>query len=285
MSKHSNRARSSTNPTRLSPVGHQHSHVGSADTRTVPRPLQLLAALHELDRLRGVGSHSLQEIADYTGLAKPTICRVLVICTAAGLATRVERGRYALSDSEATSPMTDSPEMHPLLSALHETTRYPVLVFVPAVLPGVTQKRILVSHQFGDNRRQLLQAPRDRQEALMQAPLDADAAGLVILAALDQSPTPTLQTQRIRERGYASTPSALVGLSLLAAPVILPCADGTPAIQAVAALALLVPDGDLVRPAIKDVLVREIVDSAEYYGQHGTHAEPPHPLPLARQAS
>jgi hypothetical protein len=250
--------------------------------RGVPKPLRLLAVMRELDHLGGSRWHSLGELAAHTGYDKPGICRAMASCLKSGLVHHPALGMYALS--EPVDPLLTSDEVHPLLADLHAVTNYPVLLYVPILLPGAEQ-RILASYHFGANRNYLLQSsPREHQEALLRAPLDADAAGLVIAAETGHSAAQTLQMQVIRDRGYTTSASPLVGLSLLAVPVRF-TSGATGRAQSVEALALLVPDDDLDSTTVRMALGREVREAAERYAAGDLSASLSRPTTLAQRAS
>ncbi|MFJ5804256.1 IclR family transcriptional regulator [Streptomyces decoyicus] len=108
---------------------------------------------------------------------------------------------------------------HDQLRALHQATGQAVLLHSHTLLPPV---RICIDHYCGEGSDflQQLAAHRTAGTRLRQAPLGADAPGLVIQAHLDPAAPPQAAgLQRIRTAGYATSEAALPGWSLLSVPV------------------------------------------------------------------
>ncbi|MGW9433964.1 hypothetical protein ACWHA1_39365 [Streptomyces decoyicus] len=193
----------------------------------LPQPQHLYQVLATLASL-GRGPHSLPTLTRHSGLDRQTVREQLAAMVEAGLCTvsAALPGRYALAmrvvGTESTWLLHALPTVeahtHDQLRALHQATGQVVLLHSHTLLPPV---RICVDHYCGDrsNFLQQLAAHPTADTHLRQAPLGADAPGLVIQAHLDPAPPQAAGLQRIRTAGYATSEAALPGWSLLSVPV------------------------------------------------------------------
>lgn len=215
---------------------------------------RVLATLLTLGR----GPHATQTIAEHAGLSHPEVRQDLNAMAAAELCTRSTAmpGHYELTvpvvGTDSTWLMHALPTVeayaHDELRALHQATGQVVLLHSHTLLPPV---RLCLDHYSGSRTDFMEQLTADPSAAarLRQAPLAADAPGLIIKAHLNTAPPPSAALQRIRTAGYAITAAALPGWSLLSVPV-----HATPAthglweltgIGVAGAVSLAVPTPDL----------------------------------------
>jgi len=185
---------------------------------------QVLATMANLGR----GPHSIQALTRHTGLARPAVRHELEGMVEAGLCTvsTAMPGHYELTmrvvGTKSTWLLHALPTVeaytHDQLRDLHQATGQVVLLHSHTLLPPV---RICVDHYHGDRGdfMEQLAAHPTADARLRQAPLGADAPGLVIKAHLDPSTPQHTSLQRIRTAGYAITKAALPGWSLLSVPV------------------------------------------------------------------
>ncbi|MGW7642206.1 hypothetical protein [Streptomyces decoyicus] len=185
---------------------------------------RVLATLASLGR----GPHSLKTLTRHTGLDHPTVREQLAAMVEAGLCTASTAlpGHYELAmrvvGTESTWLLHALPTIeahtHDQLRALHQATGQVALLHSHTLLPPV---RICVDHYCGEGNDflQQLAAHPTADTHLRQAPLGADAPGLVIHAHLDPAAPQAASLQRIRTAGYAISEAALPGWSLLSVPV------------------------------------------------------------------
>ncbi|MGI5254116.1 helix-turn-helix domain-containing protein [Actinacidiphila glaucinigra] len=232
---------------------------------TVQRTLAVLDALSE------PGPHPLAEIAARAGLPAPTTHRYLQALIREGQVRQCDypRGYYArLADPVRTGtvqPLEELPLRIPgrtsqairaELVSLQATTGQMALLYS---LVGVSMVRMCTDRVPGPHVAALFAAPPPQQQALWQAPLNADASGLVIRACLEDQPSPRMRI--VREQGYAVGPSPLDGWHALAAPLW--CG---PAV--VGSIAVLAPSRMVQRQATCARYVHALMDSAGVVSRH-----------------
>ncbi|MGQ4404904.1 hypothetical protein ACN6K4_006976 [Streptomyces hayashii] len=91
--------------------------------------------------------------------------------------------------------------------------------------------------------------------SLESAPLEADAAGLAILACLGSIGDNKIDTAHVREEGHAIGPSPLPGRTMIAAPIWYGSAVA-------GSVALLAKDGPMRRAATRARYVAAVMDTA-----------------------
>ncbi|MEU6218354.1 hypothetical protein ABZ845_12670 [Streptomyces sp. NPDC047022] len=115
--------------------------------------------------------------------------------------------------------------------------------------------RICADRAYGAHGEELLTAPPDALRALDSAPLEADAAGLAILACLGSATGAKIDMSRIREEGHAVGPSPLPGRTMIAAPLWFGSAVA-------GSVALLAGDAQMKRPATRARYITALMDTA-----------------------
>lgn len=176
-------------------------NAGRATRRTV-NVIQALARLQEAGRGRPV---QLAAIAADVGVQRGVACRYLQALTETGVVRQPIPGKgvYELTWQAPTDPAPAYPSawMRARLARLQGQSGQIAMLFTPYYLeqPAV---RVRVETAWGTH-----EPVTDDQ--LDKAPLDADAAGLVMLAAMHYRPRRPQQAtrlQQIRDSGYAIDP-------------------------------------------------------------------------------
>ncbi|EDY49258.1 hypothetical protein SSCG_02286 [Streptomyces clavuligerus] len=190
----------------------------------VGRTLAVLRALIAL----GPGEHSLTSVAESASLPAATAHRYLQALIREGAAEqRGPRARYALTDALHRPPSSvpaqpfladpPSPAVRAEIVTLQSRTGQLAFVYRPHLIG--TPTRICVERVYGPHTDEVLTSPQNTLRRLESAPLDADAAGLAILACLGPTDSPKIDITRIREEGHAIGPSPLAGRTMIAAPI------------------------------------------------------------------
>ncbi|MEV0438820.1 helix-turn-helix domain-containing protein [Streptomyces spectabilis] len=232
-------------------------HAGSAVART----LAVLRALREL----GPGPHPLAVVAARAELPAPTAHRyVRALAREGAVEQRGPRGHYALTETPHRSThlvdeVTDtrvgqtSPALRAELVTLQSRTGQVSLLYAPLLVGAAL--RFCIDRAVGAHAAALEAAPRSALRRLWSAPLDADAAGLAILACLDGTSSPGAPLDRIREQGHAVGPSPLPEWESIAAPV---WRGSVPA----GAVALVAPRRQLRGAVARTRCVHAVMDTA-----------------------
>ena len=115
--------------------------------------------------------------------------------------------------------------------------------------------RICAERAYGAHGGELLAASENALRTLEAAPLEADAAGLAILACLGTENGYKIDISRIREEGHAVGASPLPHRSMIAAPLWFgPAVAGS--------VALVAADSQMKRPATRARYVNAVMDTA-----------------------
>ncbi|MFD8722621.1 hypothetical protein ACFV2H_32755 [Streptomyces sp. NPDC059629] len=104
----------------------------------------------------------------------------------------------------------------PELTTLQSQTDQIALAYVPNLIGQPA--RICTQRAIGKHGAELRSAPEAALRQLWCAPLDADAAGLAILAFIESNPAAAALTQ-IRRQGYAVSRTPLADRDAIAAPL------------------------------------------------------------------
>lgn len=240
---------------------------GSAVARTI--------AVLRAVRVLGPGSHPLADIATRAGLPRATTHRYLRALMEAGeVESRGSRGRYALTEGREFAPAAPrtapaspppvghtSPAIRAELVALQARTGQIAMIYVPLLVgPPV---RICAERVLGSHSGELLAASRESVQQLWRAPLEADACGLAILAALGEGPRVGGALGRIREDGFAVGPSPLENRDAIAVAVW-----KGPAVAG--AVALLASRSQMRGASTRSRYIHGVLDSAAAMSGHLT---------------
>ncbi|MCX5387248.1 helix-turn-helix domain-containing protein [Streptomyces sp. NBC_00083] len=237
---------------------------GSAVARTI--------AVLRAVRVLGPGTHPLADIATLAGLPRATTHRYLRALVDAGeVETRGCRGRYALSAGHEFGPAATarpappmgqtSPAIRAELVALQARTGQIAMIYVPLLVgPPV---RICAEHVLGAHGSELAAASRESVQRLWRAPLEADASGLAIMAALGDGPRTGGALGRIREDGFAVGPSPLENRDAIAVAVW-----KGPAVAG--AVALLASRNQMRGTATRNRYIHSVLDCAAAMSGHLT---------------
>ncbi|MEU9096869.1 hypothetical protein [Streptomyces sp. NPDC048361] len=154
-----------------------------------------------------------------------------------------------------------SPAIRAELVALQARTGQIAMIYVPLLVgPPV---RICAEHVMGAHSGELAAASRESVQELWRAPLEADACGLVILAALGDGPRTGGALARIRENGYAVGPSPLAARDAIAVAVWKGSAVA-------GAVALLASRSQMRGASIRSRYIHSVLDSAATMSGHLT---------------
>ncbi|MEV7928593.1 helix-turn-helix domain-containing protein [Kitasatospora sp. NPDC088779] len=196
-----------------------HDHEQNSSAERAYRVLQVLLEL-------GPGSHTLAEVIARSGLTRSTAHRILQ----SGVRTRTfvqpTYGSYAVAHSGATGHSQDSLTALPAGSRAiseelgHLQRRTNQVVTLHSHLLLGMPSRICVDIAHG-NRHDFAAAlaTSDAGPVLRRAPLHQDAAGLVMLANLDDLSAGNAVLRRIKIQGYARTQSPVTGWEMLSVPL------------------------------------------------------------------
>ncbi|MFC8349564.1 helix-turn-helix domain-containing protein [Streptomyces sp. NPDC057280] len=176
----------------------------------------------------GPGEHPLASIAESASLPAPTVHRYLQALLREGaVEQRGPRARYALtnalhspsSSTPASSFRADPPSavVRAEIVTLQSRTGQVAFVYRPHFIGAPL--RICAERAYGPHIDEVLVSPQSALQSLESAPLQADAAGLAILACLGTVGGKTAATTHIREEGHAIGPSPLPGRTFIAAPL------------------------------------------------------------------
>jgi DNA-binding IclR family transcriptional regulator len=241
----------------LHPVGVPSDRTGGSVARTV-------AVLRALIRL-GPQEQPLAAIAESCALPSPTVHRYLQALVREGaVEQRGPRARYALVDALHSTPRSlasaqpsqagqPSPAVRAELVTLQSRTGQIALVYRPHLIG--TPMRICAERAYGAHGGEVLAASEVAQHNLEAAPLDADAAGLAILACLGPETGTKIDISRIREEGHVVGAAPIPNRSTIAAPVWFGSAVA-------GCVALLAADSQMKRPATRSRYVDAVMDSA-----------------------
>ncbi|MFE7778418.1 hypothetical protein ACFU5O_31945 [Streptomyces sp. NPDC057445] len=185
------------------------------------------AVLHALLQL-GPGAHRFQMIAARSTVSRSEVQRRLNQLMAADLVHRPRRGYYELRATTAEmtgTPGLVSPTETPLFDApvllqeVHRRTKQVVLLHTYTPVGG---ERLCIgaAGAYDTLFRQELAITPEAVDGLRQAPLDSDAAGLVILANLAGEDSDLRDDlRRIRSAQLARSESPLPGWDLVSVPL------------------------------------------------------------------
>ncbi|MEU5239748.1 helix-turn-helix domain-containing protein [Streptomyces lydicus] len=187
--------------------------------RAVKRTVDLLRGLERLQHASNGRAVTLRALAQAAGLPRGTACRYLqdLVETGAMRQPVPGKGTYVLNwrAPKTRAQAHPSPWMVSRLTRLQGQTGQIALLFTPYTL-STPPKRLCSEIVWGTH-------DPVWHDALDSAPLDADAAGLVMCAAMDCWPRDrekAKQLHQIRENGYAIGPAPVDTHSLIAAPVM-----------------------------------------------------------------
>ncbi|MER6734696.1 helix-turn-helix domain-containing protein [Streptomyces puniciscabiei] len=236
----------------------------AASDRTGVAVSRTMAVLRALRR-PGVGEQPLAVIAESAGLPAPTAHRYLQALVREGaVEQRGPRARYSLIGLRHDSPPSlitrrpspddqVSPAVRAELVRMQSRTGQIALAYRPHLIGS--PMRICEARACGAHGEELLTAPRAALQTLEAAPLEADAAGLVILACLGPAASRNIDTSRIRAEGHAVGPSSLRGRTMIAAPLWFgPVVAGS--------VALLAGDAQMERLANRSRYIAAVMDTA-----------------------
>ncbi|MFI0220244.1 helix-turn-helix domain-containing protein [Streptomyces lydicus] len=245
-------------------IGSTPANTGRAARRTA----DLLRALADLQHAGGGRAVHLREVAAAAGLNRATACRYLRALIETGMVRQPYSGRgiYVLNwrMPEGPAQVHPSPWMAARLARLQSQTGQIALLFAPYLL-SQQPLRLCTETAWGAHE----PVTHDRIDI---APLDADAPGLVMRAAMQDRVHTRLQAivlRQIRETGYATGPAPVETHDFIAAPVM---REKTVA-GAVAVMA--------VRPLMQSVRIRAacikaVLETAGAMSGHLTGQTPTH---------
>ncbi|MFF6979416.1 helix-turn-helix domain-containing protein [Streptomyces sp. NPDC008343] len=240
----------------LQPVVTPSDRNGGAVART-------MAVLRALIRL-GPGEHPLASVAESAGLPTPTAHRYLQSLMREGaVEQRGPRARYALTDALHGPPSSTpaqplqagppSPAVRAEIVTLQSRTGQAALVYRPHLIGS--PMRICAERAYGPHVDEILTSPQIALRSLESAPLEADAAGLAILACLGSVGDGTMDIVQVREEGHALGPSPLPGRTMIAAPLWYGSAVA-------GSVALLANDAPMQRATTRARYVAAVMDTA-----------------------
>ncbi|MFD9562224.1 hypothetical protein [Streptomyces sp. NPDC059994] len=202
-----------------------HSREGNLPAPEAARSYRVFKAMLEL----GPGPQPMSRIVHRTGMDRGVVRRRLAAMREAGLCALSpgSPGHYELTT--AVLGTDEARLLHAVpgvqarsrryLAALQQQTGQ--IVFLHGLMLLDSPVRLCVEYCSGaraDFTEELAAHPTAAGR-LRQAPLAADAPGLVMLAHLDETVALSGQLQQIRSRGYVSSPSALPGWDFVSVPV------------------------------------------------------------------
>ncbi|WP_411138063.1 helix-turn-helix domain-containing protein [Streptomyces sp. C10] len=187
--------------------------------RAARRTADVMRALADLQQTGSGRAVYLREIAAAAGLDRGTAHRYLQALIDTGMVYQPYpgKGAYVLNWRAPEAPAQAHPSqwMATRLARLQDQTGQIALLFVP-YLVSQHPLRLRTETAWGTHK-------PVTHEDLDIAPLDADAPGLVMRAAMRGRPRTRLQgtlLREIRETGYASSPALLATHDIVAAPVM-----------------------------------------------------------------
>lgn len=259
------------------PKLHVHDHERNSSAE---RAYWVLQALIEL----GPGSHTLAEVMAHSGLTRSTAHRILQSGVRTHTFVQPTYGTYAIAHPSATGHSQDaltalpasSPAISEELAHLQRRTNQVVALHSHLLLGAPS--RICVDIADG-NRHDFAAAlaTSDAGPVLRRAPLHQDAAGLVMLANLDDLSAGNAVLRRIKIQGYARTQSPVAGWEMLSVPLW----RGS---VLVGSISLLAPDAYLQRRA--DRLADTTMDTAAALSRRLEHTRTQRQImPILQQAS
>jgi len=205
----------------------------------VLRGLEFLAKLGEM----GPEPQSLHAIRAATNISKSSAHRILNAAMRTGFVEQPIYGLYQRTTNHMQPPEPQVPVASALpaishttsleLSTLQLRTQQIVLLHAPALIDN--PQRLCAAVEYGvrlDFMAALDEDPTAAQ-AIREAPLHSDAAGLVLLAYADDGLPMSAQLRGIRAQGYTVTPSPLNGYDMCSVPVM----RGTRAVAVVSLVA------------------------------------------------
>lgn len=217
----------------------------------------------------GPGAHPLADVITRSGLSRSTVHRILQSGVRTGTFTQPTYGFYAVTPTpqQAASPdyLTALPASSPAISEelayLQRRTGQVAALHSQLLLGMPTRICVDVAHGGRSDFAAALSA--EAGAALRRAPLHLDAAGLVILANLDDGSATGSILRRIRIQGHAVTKAPLPNWSMLSVPL----RRGN---VLVGSVSLLAPEAHLSRRAerITDVTM----DTAAAISRHLEHS-------------
>ncbi|MGW2690052.1 helix-turn-helix domain-containing protein [Streptomyces sp. NPDC001414] len=241
----------------LQPVATPSDRAGGA----VGRTMAVLRALANL----GSGEHSLAVVAESAGLPAATTHRYLQALIWEGVVEQSgPRARYALTDAlpmhgpPLSTPAQffhagpPSPAVRAEIVTLQSRTGQASLVYRPHLIGSM---RICAERAYGPHADDIRTSPQMALRSLESAPLEADAAGVAILACLGPVSDHKVDVAYVREEGHAVGPSPLQGRTLIAAPIWYGSAVA-------GSVALLVKDAPMRRAAARARFVTAVMDAA-----------------------
>ncbi|MBX7466752.1 helix-turn-helix domain-containing protein [Streptomyces sp. MAG02] len=233
-----------------------------------------MAVLRALSRL-GPAEQPLAAIAEAAELPAATAHRYLRALVRDGaVVQRGPRAAYTLVDALHRAPFTraadpstaadaPSPAVKAELVTLQSRTGQIVFVYRPHLIGA--PRRNCVERVYGAHGEELLTASQKALRALESAPLEADAAGLAILACLGTATGTRSDVSRIRQEGHAVGPSPLPGRVMVAAPFWYGSAVA-------GSVALLPVEAQMRREAIRARYVAATMDTAAALSGHLTRS-------------
>ncbi|MEU9127801.1 helix-turn-helix domain-containing protein [Kitasatospora sp. NPDC048540] len=257
---------------------HPPEDAGTDHSSSAARAYQVLRALLEL----GPGAHPLSDVITSSGLPRSSVHRILQSGVHTGTYTQPKYGHYAVAPTPQQAASSDfltalparSPAISEELGHLQRRTGQVAAIHSQLLIGVPTRVCVEVAHGRRSDFAAALSA--EAGAAFRQAPLHVDAAGLVILANLDDGAASAPILRRIRIQGHAVTRAPLAGWSMLSVPLrrgnIL-----------VGSISLLAPEAHLARRTerITDVTM----DAAAAMARHLEHVRAiRHVLPPLVQA-
>ncbi|WP_051826528.1 helix-turn-helix domain-containing protein [Kitasatospora aureofaciens] len=209
--------------TRHTPPAEPNHETHPDRSSSAERAFLVLQAMVEL----GSGAHSLADVIGRTGLSRSTVHRILQSGVRAGTFLQPTYGFYSTAQSASagsvgpdpmTALMCGSPAITEELRHLQMRTNQVVALHGQLMLATPTRLCVGLAH---GNRADFASALTQAQAApaLNAAPLHKDAAGLVILANLEEQAPANSILRRIKIFGHARTQSPVPGWEMLSVPL------------------------------------------------------------------
>lgn len=233
----------------------------SAPERTSGAVARTMAVLRALDRL-GPGQ-PLAAIAAAADLPPATVHRYLQALVLDGVVEHQgPRAQYSLASTLPAGPRSvtgrqppssGSPRLRAELVSLQSRTGQIALIYQPYLIGS--PMRMLVEQACGAHSEELLTASQTALQALQSAPLDADVAGLAILACLGSAATSKIDISGIQEEGHAVGRSPLPRRTMIAAPLWFGSAVA-------GSVALLADEAQMRRASTSSRYITAVMDTA-----------------------